>query len=753
MTDEDKRRAASRAVEVLTLEAIERDPWNAVRLDISQDANRELLNAIGDAARERQETFHVASDVATAAAHFRSAQALADGESAAAQRILNVDRLSSLMEAHDAGRVSDLNELLGDDLVQRLTEALTHDTVPDGRIASYLKEAEGLISGDLPGGPTPEVLTLEALEPDRDQWNAVLLPLPAEPSAELVRWAHVKAEYCYEAARWRADNPDSPAVKASEPSRWPMEDGTGPKEAAELALNRLVELEAINPELTRMIPEDKAPEVLTVDQIELADPLRALAPHEVPGGQDAANLVTIAYPDPDHTPPDRGGPAPKDGTEATIYKGQGVILDKTYRYTGNDLRPTEGYVPISRQGPPVEDDIPPGRDGARAAPEPVSDRPLDARGVTAGGQGKSDSLTEHTHDRNLDHPHPPQDDNAMCYFPEASDSDGAQESGERLNASSQFRSAGAEIVTTEQGQRQSDVLAVIHQLANTAGVKDTPEFTEWKNWQAELGDKISNTSDPTERAALRVDREIGQHDYAAALGFLIGETRAGEGKEQEAADMGKLATVHQEISANLRAGQPERPGPDSPAVDTRAEFAENAAAVGREIGLGPTAKTIHVAEMPTAGATVAVDSVEGPQAALMLGVTVDRGGPGESMQLRTLVQNRPETDLLDSEQAAPHRPGDKSAVIELDAEAETPHDALLTRIGDESSKRQEAEDAALRGGGDDRQAAYAKALASLTERVSVAKETYGEKAAPENEQGNEQGQEASHAAAFRSFGR
>ena len=137
------------STETLTLESIARDRWTAVRLNIPNDADGAFLDKVLDAASECQEVFHIADQIATLAGHHRSAQALADGESAAAQRVSNIIRLGMMMQIYDAAKVSDLHATVGRDLVQRVTEAPTHDPLPEGRIADYVKEARAYLSGAL----------------------------------------------------------------------------------------------------------------------------------------------------------------------------------------------------------------------------------------------------------------------------------------------------------------------------------------------------------------------------------------------------------------------------------------------------------------------------------------------------------------------------------------------------------------------------------------------------------------------------
>jgi hypothetical protein len=284
-------------------------------------------------------------------------------------------------------------------------------------------------------------------------------------------------------------------------------------------------------------------------------------------------------------------------------------------------------------------------------------------------------------------------------------------------------------------------------------VKDSEEHQTFEARQAALGDQITCEPDPETRGKLRIEREAQGNEYAAKLSAGLAVVLEVSGRYDDAKDMRLAAETRAAIAAELR-GPDQTPPEKGGADQIKAEFSKDAAAVGQAIGLGPTARTVFVAEYP---APEQGQQAAHPQSAMMVGVAIDRGGPGETMQLRQIVQNRPEPRAsLDSEQAEPHRPGTARPVVEPNGqhdEAATHDKVLLERHADESSKRQEAEDGALRGGkSDDRKATYAKTLESLREQVKADKETYGEKPEQENEQGRDPGQGASHTAAFRSFG-
>jgi hypothetical protein len=326
---------------------------------------------------------------------------------------------------------------------------------------------------------------------------------------------------------------------------------------------------------------------------------------------------------------------------------------------------------------------------------------------------------------------------------------------DRQAARGSFVDNAATVTNTPQGVRERDVSSVINELAATAGIKDTPEFSDWKRHQAELGDKITRTVDPADRAALRIEREAGQHEYVAALGSLIGETRAGEGRQQEADDMATLAHAHKDIAAGLRVTEDRTPpdrgeasnAPSIPAIDpprpqagdvARAEFAENAAAVGREIGLGPTARTVHVEQIPAPQQTG-----DQPEPSAAMGDEARRRATNGFDQAVFMVAT--------PEGGASLATGPKHQLAAAE-EPEAHHDILLTRHGDESSKRQEAEDGALRGatpdntsGGDWR--------AKIDAAVKAGREVQDAALATDKDEPLRPEQGHSHTVAFRSFGR
>lgn len=97
-----------------------------------------------------------------------------------------------------------------------------------------------------------ELLSHEAIM--REPWNAVYLPLPEAPSAGLRYEIHWNAEYCYEGATHRAENPDWPGQGAYEPQLSDYSPAMTLEEHAKNALARLEELERLDPSLERMNP-------------------------------------------------------------------------------------------------------------------------------------------------------------------------------------------------------------------------------------------------------------------------------------------------------------------------------------------------------------------------------------------------------------------------------------------------------------------------------------------------------------------
>ena len=95
-------------------------------------------------------------------------------------------------------------------------------------------------------------LSLEAIE--HEIWHSVYLPLPKTPSPELLKTTHWNAEYCYEAAKARAENPDWPGIRAFEPKISEYGRSDGERGHANAALERMEQCERLDPTLVRMLP-------------------------------------------------------------------------------------------------------------------------------------------------------------------------------------------------------------------------------------------------------------------------------------------------------------------------------------------------------------------------------------------------------------------------------------------------------------------------------------------------------------------
>ena len=98
--------------------------------------------------------------------------------------------------------------------------------------------------------PYAEELSKEAIT--RDHWSAVYCPVPQAAPHELLKHAHWVAEYCYEAALYRVENPESRTVQAFEPHDWHRLDVATLVAHANAARERLEELERLDPSLERM---------------------------------------------------------------------------------------------------------------------------------------------------------------------------------------------------------------------------------------------------------------------------------------------------------------------------------------------------------------------------------------------------------------------------------------------------------------------------------------------------------------------
>jgi hypothetical protein len=91
----------------------------------------------------------------------------------------------------------------------------------------------------------------------RDPWRSVYSDLGKHPKAQTLRDAHFWAEYCFEAAAYRAANPGWAGMKAFEPHPVECERAATPDQHAEAARKRLEILEALDPALRRRGPSAK----------------------------------------------------------------------------------------------------------------------------------------------------------------------------------------------------------------------------------------------------------------------------------------------------------------------------------------------------------------------------------------------------------------------------------------------------------------------------------------------------------------
>jgi len=162
-------------------------------------------------------------------------------------------------------------------------------------------------------------------------------------------------------------------------------------------------------------------------------------------------------------------------------------------------------------------------------------------------------------------------------------------------AADRFADAARATLQTPQDQRERDLAEVIKQLETTAGAKDAPERAAFQKAQAGMGDQIMREPDPEKRAELRHEREAQGHEYAAGLADQIGGKVLGRGDLDDARDLHQLGELHREIAGALRTPPEKGPPERSSSEQTKADFARDAAAVS---GLGPSAQTVHVEEVP-----------------------------------------------------------------------------------------------------------------------------------------------------------
>jgi hypothetical protein len=216
----------------LTVETINRDPLAAIHRPIPAEADQALLESVEYAAWSVRNWTDEGSTL-NDAAHDRLCEV---GE------LLPPSKPES--EQYEPGSAE--NREWQQAMKERLPGVMDWTAQA---IAKLENESERLNAPAHADGP---IVTLAAI--GRDPWAAVYMPLPEKPDAALVKGAHHSAEYCYEAAINRAENPDSPAHSAHEPQRNGLGSDSTPTENAAAALDRMEALERIDPTLTRVGP-------------------------------------------------------------------------------------------------------------------------------------------------------------------------------------------------------------------------------------------------------------------------------------------------------------------------------------------------------------------------------------------------------------------------------------------------------------------------------------------------------------------
>lgn len=164
--------------------------------------------------------------------------------------------------------------------------------------------------------------------------------------------------------------------------------------------------------------------------------------------------------------------------------------------------------------------------------------------------------------------------------------------GQQASPAGAFREAGKASLQTPQNERERDLAEVIRFAVQNTGGADTPEHKAFEQSQKALGERITREADPAKRAALRNEREAQGHSYVAALTDKAAAGLELMGRKAEAAEARQHAAVRREIADGLR----NPPGHEK-AEQKRADFAKDAAAIGRQIGMGDSAKTVHVATL------------------------------------------------------------------------------------------------------------------------------------------------------------
>ncbi len=249
-----------------------------------------------------------------------------------------------------------------------------------------------------------------------------------------------------------------------------------------------------------------------------------------------------------------------------------------------------------------------------------------------------------------------------------------------------FRAVAEATTQTRQDHRERDLADVTKQLAQTGGrFRETPVHAAFLRDQNERGAEISRTAPPDQRQELRNEREAVAHEYAGQLAERIAGAAGLSGQRETSDELKRFAGIQREIATAIR--EPEKTPPGKSREEIRQDFSADAAEVGRNIGMGQSARTIHIDERGPARPQDATPSLlspsepQRPEPTLTRGVSVGVGPGGAT--LVEINQDRPDVRAVAE---PPH-----------DERAEKNEAELLTRQAAESTKRQESEQDALAG--------------------------------------------------------